>query len=294
MKLLGILKPRRLPTSSKLYLGISVALFSLFWIISAFQVMEPNKLTPKIPASGDSSGLNGEGLNNIASPPPKTPPPETPPSKTAAAGFVHLDRPEVREVGSAKYGNNFPLATLQALYTDRISTTAAKEKIWSLVRTTLPRSQRKRILVTGGAGFVGSHLVDRLMLMGHYVIVLDNFFTGNRGNIQHWDGHAHFEWRNADVTEPLYLEVDQIYHLACPASPPHYQYNPIKTLKTSTLGTINMLGLAKRVKARFLLTSTSEVYGDPEINPQPESYWGHVNPIGPRACYDEGIALLVE
>ena len=208
-------------------------------------------------------------------------------TKLAGGVAKHLERAIVTEVGHEKYGNNFPLTTLQMLYSEKV-TPELKTKIWALVRNTLPRSERKRILVTGGAGFVGSHLVDRLMLMGHYVIVLDNFFTGNRANILHWDGHPHFEWRNGDVTEPLYMEVDQIYHLACPASPPHYQYNPIKTLKTSTLGTIHMLGLAKRVKARFLLTSTSEVYGDPEENPQRETYWGHVNPIGPRACYDEG------
>ncbi|KAG0321205.1 UDP-glucuronic acid decarboxylase 1 [Dissophora globulifera] len=152
----------------------------------------------------------------------------------------------------------------------------------------LPSHERKRILVTGGAGFVGSHLVDRLMLMGHEVIVLDNFFTGSKRNVQHWMGHPHFELIRHDVVDPFMIEVDQIYHLACPASPPHYQYNPIKTVKTSVMGTINMLGLAKRTKARFLLTSTSEVYGDPEEHPQKETYWGHVNPIGPRACYDEG------
>ena len=154
--------------------------------------------------------------------------------------------------------------------------------------TELPDSKRLRILVTGGAGFVGSHLVDRLMMAGHEVIVVDNFFTGRKKNVMHWVGHSNFQLISHDVVEPIMLEVDQIYHLACPASPPHYQYNPIKTIKTSTMGTINMLGLAKRVQARILLTSTSEVYGDPEVHPQPESYWGNVNPIGPRACYDEG------
>ncbi|VDM46433.1 unnamed protein product [Toxocara canis] len=147
---------------------------------------------------------------------------------------------------------------------------------------------RKRILVTGGAGFVGSHLVDRLMLEGHEVIALDNYFTGRKRNIQHWIGHPNFELVHHDVVNTFFTEVDQIYHLASPASPPHYMYNPVKTIKTNTIGTINMLGLARRVKARVLLASTSEIYGDPEIHPQPETYWGHVNTIGPRSCYDEG------
>ncbi|CDO41103.1 UDP-glucuronate decarboxylase [Caenorhabditis elegans] len=147
---------------------------------------------------------------------------------------------------------------------------------------------RKRILITGGAGFVGSHLVDKLMLDGHEVIALDNYFTGRKKNVEHWIGHPNFEMVHHDVVNPYFVEVDQIYHLASPASPPHYMYNPVKTIKTNTLGTINMLGLAKRVKATVLLASTSEVYGDPEVHPQPETYWGHVNTIGPRACYDEG------
>ena len=145
-----------------------------------------------------------------------------------------------------------------------------------------------RILVTGGAGFVGSHLIDRLMEQGHEVLCLDNFYTGTKANIQKWFNHPRFELIRHDITEPIRLEVDQIYHLACPASPVHYQYNPIKTTKVSVLGTINMLGLAKRVKARFLLASTSEVYGDPDIHPQPEEYRGNVNCIGLRSCYDEG------
>ncbi|KAF8803749.1 NAD(P)-binding protein [Phlegmacium glaucopus] len=149
-------------------------------------------------------------------------------------------------------------------------------------------SSRKRILVTGGAGFVGSHLVDRLMLLGHEVTVIDNFFTGSKTTVSHWIGHPNFEIVRHDVVEPFMIECDQIYHLACPASPPHYQFNAVKTIKTSFMGTLNMLGLAKRVKARFLISSTSEVYGDPEVHPQHEEYWGHVNPIGPRACYDEG------
>lgn len=145
-----------------------------------------------------------------------------------------------------------------------------------------------RILVTGGAGFIGSHLIDRLMADGHEVICLDNFYTGTKRNILKWLGHPYFELIRHDITEPIRLEVDRIYHLACPASPVHYQYNPVKTVKTSVMGTMHMLGLAKRVKARFLLASTSEVYGDPEIHPQTEDYRGNVNPIGLRACYDEG------
>jgi UDP-glucuronate decarboxylase len=145
-----------------------------------------------------------------------------------------------------------------------------------------------RILVTGGAGFIGSHLLDRLMQEQHEVICLDNFYTGTKSNISKWYGNPNFELIRHDITEPIRLEVDQIYHLACPASPVHYQYNPIKTIKVSFLGTSNMLGLAKRVKARFLMASTSEVYGDPDVHPQPEEYHGNVNPIGIRSCYDEG------
>lgn len=152
----------------------------------------------------------------------------------------------------------------------------------------LPVTDIKRIVVTGGAGFVGSHLVDKLMRQGHKVIVIDNFFTGRRENVAHWIGHKNFKLVTHDVVNPYMVEADQIYHLACPASPPHYQYNPIKTIKTSVVGTLNMLGLAKRLRARILLTSTSEVYGDPEQHPQKESYFGNVNTIGPRACYDEG------
>ena len=148
-----------------------------------------------------------------------------------------------------------------------------------------------RILVTGGAGFLGSHLCDRLIKDGHEVLCLDNFFTGRRENVMHLLDEHRFELVRHDVTEPILLEVDQIYNLACPASPVHYQYNPVKTVKTNVMGTINMLGLAKRVRARILQASTSEVYGDPEVHPQPESYWGNVNPIGIRSCYDEGKRL---
>jgi UDP-glucuronate decarboxylase len=149
-------------------------------------------------------------------------------------------------------------------------------------------SLRKRVLVTGGAGFLGSHLCERLLEKGHEVICVDNFFTGTRENVVHLIGRPHFELMRHDVTFPLYIEVDEIYNLACPASPIHYQYDPVQTTKTSVHGAINMLGLAKRTRARILQASTSEVYGDPEVHPQVESYWGKVNPIGPRACYDEG------
>jgi len=146
----------------------------------------------------------------------------------------------------------------------------------------------KRILITGGAGFLGSHLCERLLAAGEEVLCLDNFFTGNKDNIRHLLGNPHFECIRHDIINPIYMEVDQIYNLACPASPVHYQLNPIKTIKTNVMGAINTLGLAKRVKARILQASTSEVYGDPEIDPQREDYWGRVNPIGIRSCYDEG------
>jgi UDP-glucuronate decarboxylase len=145
-----------------------------------------------------------------------------------------------------------------------------------------------RILVTGGAGFIGSHLCERLLAQGHDVICLDNFFTGSKDNIIHLMDNHRFELIRHDIVEPILLEVDRIYNLACPASPVHYQYNPVKTVKTSVMGMINMLGMAKRVKARILQASTSEVYGDPQIHPQTEDYWGNVNPIGIRSCYDEG------
>ncbi len=145
-----------------------------------------------------------------------------------------------------------------------------------------------RILITGGAGFIGSHLVEYLLGQDHEILCLDNYFTGSKANLLHLRDHPRLEMIRHDVVNPIMLEVDQIYHLACPASPVHYQYNPVKTIKTNVLGTLNMLGLAKRVRARILLASTSEVYGDPQVHPQPESYWGHVNSIGIRSCYDEG------
>ena len=145
-----------------------------------------------------------------------------------------------------------------------------------------------RILVTGGAGFLGSHLCDKLLAQGHDLVCLDNLFTGSKDNIAHLLANPHFEFVRHDIIDPFKYEVEQIYNLACPASPPHYQYNPIKTTKTSVMGAINCLGLAKRVKARVFQASTSEVYGDPAVHPQPESYWGNVNPIGKRSCYDEG------
>ena len=148
-----------------------------------------------------------------------------------------------------------------------------------------------RIAVTGGAGFLGSHLCERLLEAGHDVLCLDNFFTGRRDNVRHLLSNDHFELIRHDIIEPILIEVDQIYNLACPASPVHYQYNPVKTVKTNVMGTLNMLGLARRVRARILQASTSEVYGDPEVHPQPETYWGHVNPIGRRSCYDEGKRL---
>ncbi len=147
---------------------------------------------------------------------------------------------------------------------------------------------RKRILVTGGAGFLGSHLIDRLLARGDEVVCVDNLFTGTKRNLEHVLNHPRFEFMRHDVTHPLFIEVDQIYNMACPASPIHYQHDPVQTVKTSVLGAINMLGLAKRLKARIFQASTSEVYGDPEVHPQVEKYWGHVNPIGLRSCYDEG------
>ena len=149
-------------------------------------------------------------------------------------------------------------------------------------------STRKRVLVTGGAGFLGSHLIDRLIERGNEVLCVDNLFTGDKSNVDHLAGNPRFEFMRHDITFPLFVEVDEIFNLACPASPIHYQFDPVQTTKTSVIGAINMLGLAKRLKVRIFQASTSEVYGDPSVHPQPEEYWGNVNPIGPRACYDEG------
>ncbi|KAI8901397.1 hypothetical protein BC833DRAFT_631671 [Globomyces pollinis-pini] len=200
-------------------------------------------------------------------------------------------------VGYEDQATAFPLKELRSLYLgsspnhinpqQETVTYIPSAKSYPPIRS-LFFTKQKRILVTGGAGFVGSHLVDRLMKMGHLVTVIDNFYTGHKRNVEHWLGHPNFELVRHDVVDPYLMEVDQIYHLACPASPPHYQYNAVKTIKTSVMGTLNMLGMAKRTKARFLFTSTSEIYGDPEVHPQTEDYWGNVNPIGPRACYDEG------
>ncbi len=181
-------------------------------------------------------------------------------------GYVTLNR-------NARTGENFPLASLPARRNEQTHGHAIMSK---------------RILITGGAGFIGSHLSERLLREGHEVICMDNFFTGSKQNILHLTDYPGFEVIRHDVIVPYVMEVDQIYNLACPASPPHYQFDPIHTMKTSVLGALNMLGLAKRCKARILQASTSEVYGDPMVHPQPETYWGNVNPVGVRSCYDEG------
>ncbi|XP_062179573.1 UDP-glucuronic acid decarboxylase 2-like [Phragmites australis] len=190
----------------------------------------------------------------------------------------------VAAVSSYSSSNNNPLARFSVEPAHR---DVARHFVGGKVPLGLKR-KGLRVLVTGGAGFVGSHLVDRLLERGDSVIVVDNLFTGRKDNVVHHFGNPNFEMIRHDVVEPILLEVDQIYHLACPASPVHYKYNPVKTIKTNVVGTLNMLGLAKRINARFLLTSTSEVYGDPLQHPQVETYWGNVNPIGVRSCYDEG------
>ncbi|KAJ3073892.1 UDP-glucuronic acid decarboxylase 1 [Podochytrium sp. JEL0797] len=214
-------------------------------------------------------------------------------AKDDSAKKMIKNKPQVTHVKT----DAIPLASLRELYLGKYAQRPVEDKDGMVTFEPkhgfpavkkLHHSEQKRVLVTGGAGFVGSHLIDRLMVMGHSVICVDNLFTGFKRNVQHWVGHPNFDFIRHDVVDPLMVEVDQIFHLACPASPPHYQHNPVKTIKTSMLGTINMLGLAKRTHARILLASTSEVYGDPEQHPQKETYWGHVNPIGIRACYDEG------
>jgi len=268
--------------------------FLLFWITLTF-FWSSLAMSASLPSSSSASSQQQQQPQHSPIQPPLSDSHE--PTTT---DDHHSPRPEVIQVGDPRFSSVFALSELHSLYLPAIGTSAFNplslqtgmlhtnpQRQFPTVRH-LPTTKRKRILVTGGAGFVGSHLVDRLMMMGHQVTVLDNFFTGDRRNVQHWLGHPHFELVRHDVVDPFMIEVDEIYHLACPASPPHYQYNPIKTVKTSVMGTINMLGLAKRCRARFLLTSTSEVYGDPEVHPQEETYWGHVNPIGPRACYDEG------
>ena len=193
----------------------------------------------------------------------------------------------VAEIAVSKTGK----ADAKAKSTRAATTTSeplGRGTVEKMMPVPIPKATRLRVLVTGGAGFVGSHLVDRLMERGNIVIVADNFFTGRKENIMHHLQNPFFELIRHDVVEPMLIEVDQVYHLACPASPVHYKHNPVKTIKTSVMGTLNMLGLAKRVGARMLLTSTSEVYGDPLEHPQKESYWGNVNPIGVRSCYDEG------
>lgn len=204
---------------------------------------------------------------------------------TPQAGDSEIESlPEDRTIALPGGACPIPLSILQSLYLPAM----ARPEAVSYAADRFYAGPKLRIVVTGGAGFVGSHLVDRLMLQGHQVTVLDNFLTGRRENVKHWEGHQRFRLVEHDVEMPILMDCDRIYHLACPASPPHYQRDSVKTVKTCVMGTLNMLELARCSGARFLLTSTSEVYGDPEVHPQPESYRGCVNPIGIRACYDEG------
>uniref|UniRef100_A0A7N0UIZ0 UDP-glucuronic acid decarboxylase 1 n=1 Tax=Kalanchoe fedtschenkoi TaxID=63787 RepID=A0A7N0UIZ0_KALFE len=199
----------------------------------------------------------------------------------ATVFFAALSRPPRPHHNSYTYFHSANMPDRRLEYQHRVASSGGKIPLGL-------KPKGLRVLVTGGAGFVGSHLVDRLINRGDSVIVVDNFFTGRKENVMHHFGNPRFELIRHDVVEPILLEVDQIYHLACPASPVHYKFNPVKTIKTNVVGTLNMLGLAKRIGARFLLTSTSEVYGDPLQHPQVETYWGNVNPIGVRSCYDEG------
>ncbi|XP_010253356.1 PREDICTED: UDP-glucuronic acid decarboxylase 1-like [Nelumbo nucifera] len=205
-----------------------------------------------------------------------------------ASTFFFL-QPTLSRLGPSEYISVEPIGVTNHHNVWNPSWSSANRQVGKVGRVPAGIQRRQlRIVVTGGAGFVGSHLVDKLLARGNNVIVIDNFFTGRKENAMHHFGNPRFELIRHDVVEPILLEVDQIYHLACPASPVHYKYNPIKTIKTNVVGTLNMLGLAKRIGARFLLTSTSEVYGDPLEHPQKETYWGNVNPIGVRSCYDEG------
>ncbi|CAK8563701.1 unnamed protein product [Lathyrus sativus] len=199
---------------------------------------------------------------------------------------VRSTLPQHSDADSSLIETDLALPTRRVLLEERRTLQERRQRVPLSVG--LKNKKTKRVLITGGAGFVGSHLVDRLIERGDNVIVIDNYFTGRKENVIHHMGNPNFELIRHDVVEPILLEVDQIYHLACPASPVHYKFNPVKTIKTNVVGTLNMLGLAKRVGARFLLTSTSEVYGDPLQHPQAETYWGNVNPIGVRSCYDEG------
>ena len=209
---------------------------------------------------------------------PSPPPPET------VAGLIDEWEHAGGDSAAPTSGND---ATDDGVSLDT-STPTSTSTLGNLAAEAKTRKGKQRVLVTGGAGFVGSHLVDRLLERGDEVIVIDNFFTGRKDNLLHHKDNPRLEVIRHDVVDPFMAEVDQIYHLACPASPVHYKYNPVKTVKTNVMGTMNMLGLARRTRARFLLTSTSEVYGDPLQHPQNETYWGNVNPIGERSCYDEG------
>lgn len=266
-----------------------------------------DRVTQSCPASGRTAELKGQKSNAVGSTLGDTSSAlletdvtdvDQPPLLSPSSSLLHASTAQPRRQSHAKHPragpsslpirDDYAARSPSPAYTPPLYVHPREARLpYPAVRHLLP-IDRRRILVTGGAGFLGSHLVDRLMLMGHDVMVLDNFFTGQKSNVAQWIGHPNFELVRHDVVNPIMVEVDHIYHLACPASPQHYQANQIKTIKTNFLGTSNMLGLAKRTKARFLLASTSEVYGDPDISPQKETYNGNVNQTGPRACYDEG------